>query len=257
MLRPALIVITLATLGAAAPSARVFGPAPRKTVAVLYFDNNTGKTDYDPLGRGIASMMISDLGAVAEIQLLERDRIQDLVKEIDRQGTKYYDSTTAIKVGRMGGAEYVIVGAFAALQPKMRIDTRVVRVQTAEIVKTAQATGDEDKFFDIEQQLANNLIDGLGVALSPEGQQRLEQKQQQNRVDATSTMLAFSRSLLQYDRGDFTGAAQSMLPAIQASPNSMLLRLGYDEMKRRAAASAADKAKDKIKAGLGGLLRRP
>ena len=34
--------------------------APKKNVAVLYFDNYTGKPDYDPLGKGIASMMISD-----------------------------------------------------------------------------------------------------------------------------------------------------------------------------------------------------
>ena len=33
------------------------GAVPPKTVAVLYFDNNTGARDYDNLGRGMASMM--------------------------------------------------------------------------------------------------------------------------------------------------------------------------------------------------------
>src|SRR5438067_5298817 len=112
--------------------------APKKTVAILYFDNYTGTSYYDPLGKGIASMMISDLSVVQEIQLVERDRMQDLVKEIDLQHTKYFDSTTSVKVGRMVGAEYVVVGAFASANPQMRIDTRVVRVATGEIVKTAQ-----------------------------------------------------------------------------------------------------------------------
>ena len=232
-------------------------PAPRKTVAVLYFDNFTGKADYDPLGKGIASMMISDLSAVQEIQLLERDRIQDLVKEMELQGTKFFDSTTAVKVGRMAGAEYIVVGSFAALQPRMKIDTRVVRVETGEIVKTAQVTGDEDKFFELEKRLASDLIDGLGLALSPEDQQRLAAKQEQNRVDALSTMVTFSRALAQYDKADFSGAVQTMAPAIQASPRSMLIRLAFDDMKGRATAAAAQKAKDKIKSGLGGLLRRP
>lgn len=252
MLRSLSIALVAAALVAAAPS-----PAVKKSVAVLYFDNHTGKPDYDPLGKGIASMMISDLSAVPEIQLVERERMQDLVKELDAQRTQYFDSTTAVKVGKMMGAEYIVVGAFAALQPKMRIDTRVVRVATGEIVKTAQVTGDEDKFFELEQKLARNLIDGLGIALSPEDSARLAAKQEENRIDALSTMTAFSQALNQYDKADFLGAAQTMVPVMSASPNSSLVRVAYDAIRRRAAASAADKAKDKVKAGLGGLLRRP
>ncbi|MEO5818797.1 MAG: FlgO family outer membrane protein [Gemmatimonadaceae bacterium] len=255
MLRPIFIVLAATALAATAPSPESL--APKKTVAVLYFDNHTGKPDYDPLGKGIAAMMISDLGSVEEIQLVERERMQDVVKEMETQHTKFYDSSTAVKVGRLAGAEYIVVGAFAALQPKMRIDTRVVRVETGEIVKTAQVTGDEDKFFDLEQKLAKNLIDGLGLALSPEAQAALAAKQEQNRVDAVSTMLNFSKSLNFYDRGEYGDAAQMMLPVVQASPNSMLVRMTFDEMKRRAGAMAAQKAKDKIKSGIGGFLRRP
>src|ERR1044071_5880735 len=186
MLRPATVVLWFALTAAVAPAGRTPASAPKKSVAVLYFDNYTGKPDYDPLGKGIASMMISDLSSVPEIQLVERDRMQDLIKEIDAQHTKYFDSTTAVKVGKMVGAEYIVVGAFAALDPKMRIDTRVVRVETGQIVKTAQVSGDEDKFFDLEQKLANKLIDGLGIALSPEEQQKLASQQRANRVDAVS-----------------------------------------------------------------------
>ena len=112
-------------------------------------------------------------------------------------------------------------------------------------------------FFDLEQKLAKNLIDGLGLALSPEQQAALAARQEQNRVDAVSTMLNFSQALNSYDRGEYGDAAQMMLPVAQASPNSMLVRVAYDEMKRRAALAAAQKAKDKIKSGLGGFLKRP
>lgn len=33
----------------------------RKPVAVLTFDNNTGKADYDHLGKGMAAMLTTDL----------------------------------------------------------------------------------------------------------------------------------------------------------------------------------------------------
>jgi TolB-like protein len=249
--RASLLVLTVLTAAAASPT-----PAP-KTVAVLYFDNNTGKSDYDPLGKGISTMMISDLSPVKEIQLVERDRMQDLLKEIDLQHTKYFDSTTAVRTGKMVGAEYVVVGSFAAVDPQMRIDTRVVRVATGEIVKSAQVTGDQDKFFDLEKKLSDRLIDGLGIALDPEEAQRVAAKQQQNRIDALSTMTYFSQALALFDRKDYEGAMGKMAPALRASPNSALLHVAFDEMKRRSTATAADKAKDKLKAGIGGLIKRP
>jgi TolB-like protein len=257
MLR-AFVLFCLAALTAAAPaSERRSSTAPKKTVAILYFDNYTGKSDYDPLGKGISSMMISDLSVVPEIQLVERERMQDIIKEIDLQHTKYFDSTTAVKVGHMLGAEFIVVGAFAALQPNMRIDTRVVRVENGQIMKTAQVTGDQDKFFDLEQSLADKLIDGLGIALSPEEHDKLLAQERANRVDALSTMAGFSRSLALYDRGEYVSAAEEMAPVVKAAPNAMFIRVAYSEMKKRAATNATDKAKDKLKAGIGGLIRRP
>ena len=250
-----LATVTLTT-AAGAPE-RLKHREPKKNVAILYFDNYTGSSDYDPLGKGISSMMISDLSSVKEIQLLERDRMQDLLKEIDNQHTKYYDSTTAVKVGKMVGAEYVVVGSFATVKPQMRIDTRVVRVQTGEIVKTAQVTGDQDKFFDLEKKLADRLIDGLGLALSPEEQAALEAQQKANRIDAVSTVASYSQALASYDRKDYNGAVQQMAPVVTKAPNSMVVQVAFSEMKRRATDSAKDKATDQLKKGLGGLIRRP
>lgn len=257
MLRRLSLSFCVLTLAAAMPAHERFEPPAKKNVAILYFDNYTGAPDYDPLGKGIAAMMISDLSVVKEIQLVERDRMQDLLEEIDLQSTKYFDSTTSVKAGRMVGAEYVVVGAFAAVDPKMRIDTRVVRVETGEIVKTAQVTGDQDKFFELEQDLASKLIDGLGVALSPEEQEKLAAQQKANRVDALKTMTAFSQALAAYDRGDYEEAVKKMGPAIAGAPNSMFMRVAYSEMKRRATLAATDRAKDAVKKGLSGLIKRP
>jgi TolB-like protein len=72
-------------------------PSSAKTVTVLYFDNSTGARDYDNLGRGMASMMITDLSDVKDIQLVEREHTQDVSKEQEAQHTKYYDQSTAVQ----------------------------------------------------------------------------------------------------------------------------------------------------------------
>lgn len=258
MNRPASLLLGLAAvLVPHARDAQRPDAAPRKTVAVLYFDNHTGRSDYDPLGKGLASMMISDLSSVEQIQLVERERLQDLVKEMEQQQSKYFDSTTAVKVGRLAGAEYVVTGAVAAADPKLRIDTRVVRVETGEIVKTAQVTGNHDQFFDLEQKLAQKLIDGLALALSPEEQERLRQQQEQNRIDDLKTMQQLSQAIDLSDQGDYVGAADKLRPALQSSPHSALVRLTYEEISRRIAAKGKAKAKDKVKEGLGRLFKKP
>ncbi|HEX3866901.1 MAG TPA: FlgO family outer membrane protein [Gemmatimonadaceae bacterium] len=261
MQRAASLVLCLAIVSAAGPAHAQAAPAtttvPKKTVAILYFDNYTGQSDYDALGKGISSMMISDLSSVQEIQLVERDRMQDLLKEMELQHSKYFDSTTALKAGKMVGAQYVVVGAFAAVNPQMRIDTRVVKVETGEIVKTAQVTGDQNKFFDLEQKLADRLVDGLGLALSPEEQAKLAAQEQADRIDALSTVEAFSQALSYYDKKDYDNAMSHMTPVVTKAPNSMVVKVAFDEIKAHAAQSAADKAKDKVKSMLPGFRRPP
>ena len=231
-------------------------PAP-KTVAVLNFDNNSGRSDYEHVGKGLAAMMISDLGGVPALQLVEREKMEALLKEQSLQQSSLFDSTTAVRTGKLIGAEYIVVGSFAAVQPSMRIDTRVIRVETGEIVKTARVTGKEDKFFDLQQKLAKELIDGLEVALSPEEREKLRLRQEANRVDELQTVALYSNALQAYDGGDYATAVERMVPVMQKAGGATIVQLTYAEAKKRASEKVKAQAKDKVKAGLRGLIKRP
>ena len=246
-----LLLVVLA-LGALAPREGLGVPAARKTVAVLSFDNNTGDADYDHLGKGMAAMMTTDLAVVEDIQLLERERLADVTKEIDAQRSRHFDSTTAVQVGKLAGAQYIVTGALAAVEPQIRIDTRVIRVETGAIVKRARVTGKSDDFFDLQQKLARQLVKDLDVALSPEGEQKLAQRQQSNRVDDIDAMVGMSNAISLSEAGDYAGAVVKMAPVVAKYPNSLVVKVTYDEMKRRAGNSTKQKAKD----GLGKLIRK-
>lgn len=226
--------------------------APRRTVAVLAFDNNTGDTEYDHLGRGMAAMMTTDLSSVDDIQMVERERLADVTHEIDLQHSSYFDSTTAVKVGRLAGAQYIVTGSLATVKPQMRIDTRVIRVETGAIVKTAKVTGKEDDFFELQQKLARQLVKDLDVALSPEGEAKLDARQESNRVDDIDAMIGMSNAIALSDAGDYAGALTKMAPVVAKYPNSVVVKVTYDEMKRRASNSTKQKAKNK----LNGLIKK-
>jgi TolB-like protein len=225
--------------------------APPKTVAILYFDNNTGSADYDAMGRGVAAMLISDLSGVPEIKLVERERLQAVLAEQKMQQSKFFDSTTAVKTGRLIGAEYLLTGAFTAVDPDIRIDTRVVRVETGEVVRTAKVQGKQDKFFALQQKLADELVKGLPTAVSPEALEALRVQQQKSRVDDATTMVAFSEGLRRLDNDDVVGAIEKLGPVMLKAPESVIVQAAYTEAKRRSGnkgkSMVRDKAKDLIR----------
>ncbi|HEX7238906.1 MAG TPA: FlgO family outer membrane protein [Longimicrobiaceae bacterium] len=231
-------------------------PVERKTVAVLAFDNASGRSEYDALGKGLAAMTITDLSSVEEIRLVEREHLQSLTAELDLQRTPYFDPATAARVGRIAGAEYVVAGALAALEPRVRIDARVIRVETGEIVKTAQATGSEKRIFEVQEKLSDELMQGLSVALSPEAAERLRAEREANRVTELHTVLAFSNALDQFDRRDYAGAAAAMYRVSRAAPGSMLVRLTYQRLRARAAAEAGNRLRNGVNRWLGGRVPR-
>jgi len=101
-------------------SAALFAPTivraqAKPVVAVLYFDNNSiGKdhADYDGVGKGMAELMINDLAQNPNVHVVERDRIQAVLVEqnLTKQGA--IDPQTAIRIGKILGAQYLITGAF-------------------------------------------------------------------------------------------------------------------------------------------------
>ena len=253
-MRPILLLTLLAF--SHTPVREVPSPvAAKKTVAVLAFDNNSGNGDYDHLGKGMSAMMTNDLAAVDDLQLVERDRLADVTREIDRQQTRYYDSTTAVKVGRLVGAEYIVMGAFIAIDPQMRIDTRVVRVETGVIVKTATVTGKSDHMIDLQKKLARQLVKDLDIALTPEGEAKLDQRQA-NGIDDVRDVAQLSQAISLSQRGDYSNAAIKIAPVVKKYPNSVVVKMTSDEITKRVAMSGAQKAKVKINDAIGGLFKK-
>lgn len=239
-------------------SAAAFQDAPedRRVVAVLRFDNNTGDPRFDHLGRALSSMTISDLSVIDRIQLVERERLEELLAELDLQQSAYADPSSAQSVGMIMGAEYVVAGAFVTVDPEMRLDTRIDRVETAEIVTTAQVTGQQDALFDLQQSLADQLVEGFELVLTEDERARLEARQQENRIDDLDTMLAFSDALCLLDHGAYEQAFEAVQDVQRAAPGSRIVGATLDALRDRAGDALRDRAEDEVRGRIGGLFGR-
>lgn len=253
---PLLLTFLAATSGAESLVAQDEAPEKR-VVAVVRYDNNTGDGQYEHLGRALSSMMISDLSVLDEkIQLVERERLEELLAELDLQQSAYVDPNSAQSLGMIVGAQYVVAGAFVTAEPIMRLDTRIARVETSEIVTTAEVTGERDALFDLQQQLADELVEGLDLVLTEEERERLQAQQEANRIDDLQTFVAFSEALCLLDYGAYADALDVMQEVQLQAPGSRLVQATMNTLRDRAEEDAKDRLADEAGRRLGGLLGR-
>jgi TolB-like protein len=249
-------LLFFATTAAVTAPERIDPPADGAVVAVLRFDNNTGDDKYQHLGRALSSMMISDLSVIEDITLVERDRLEELMAELDLQQSAYVDPASAQNIGMIIGAEYVVAGAFVTAEPEMRLDTRIARVETSEIVTTAEVRGQSESLFDLQQRLADEIVEGLQLVLTQEQKDRLRAQQEANRIDDMDTVLAYSQALCLLDYGEYVEAYERIQDVEAAAPGSLIVRVALNTMKDRAADAARDRVRDEANSRIGGLLGR-
>lgn len=171
-----------------------------KTLAILPFENNavTDPEHYEPLSKGLAAMLITDLNkSGSSLKLIERAKIESLLKEIALGQTGSVDQSTAVQVGRILGAQSIAFGSFMVLGSEVRIDVRIVKVETSELIVSESIAGRSDAFIELERNLAGKIADSLRVAFQP------ETTASTGNIEAA---LFFSKGLAALDKGNRAAA---------------------------------------------------
>lgn len=154
----------------AAPVAAV-AQTSTPVVAVLYFDNNSfgrDRADYDGLGKGIADLLINDMAANSAMRIVERDRIQSILQEQALVSTKSIDPQTAVRLGKLLGAHYMITGGFMSDgKGTLLLTSRVISVETGAITNPVKLQSKGDDVLGLIGQLSTKLNTELKLPALP------------------------------------------------------------------------------------------
>ena len=167
-----------------------------KTLAVLPFENNsvTDPGQYTPLEKGLSAMLITDLkNSVDNLKVIERDKIQSLLKEIALSQSGHVDQATAVKAGKILGAQATTFGSFMVIGSQVRIDARIIKVETSEVMMAESILGQSNDFISLERSLAGKIAGSLNAAFKP---------QHSAAKSDISAALFFSKGVDAFDRGD-------------------------------------------------------
>jgi tetratricopeptide (TPR) repeat protein/DNA-binding winged helix-turn-helix (wHTH) protein/TolB-like protein len=96
----------------------------RKAVAVMYFEDQSGRPDLSWLREGLADMFITNLSQSGKLTVLSRQQLQILVERthLTRSDIRIDD---ALDMARRSRAEAVILGSFAALGEGLLINVQM------------------------------------------------------------------------------------------------------------------------------------
>jgi TolB-like protein len=214
--------------------------AAARTIAIAYFDNNTGNADLDPLRKGLADMLITDLANVGSLQIVERDKLNQVLGELKLSQSKFIDPRTAQKLGKGLAAEYIMTGSYVVRGESMRVDVRVIEVKTGRIAASEKVEGKKEDFFAIEKDLVDILIKTLDVKLSTSERGKLRS----NATESFDAWQKYSAGLDAKDRGDDAEARRLFQAALDADPSYRAAKTATERLKvifqRADAAHAAE-----------------
>jgi len=217
---------------------------PEKSVAVLYFLSLSDDPQWEPLQKGLAEMIITDLSKIEEIRVIERLRLNYLMDELKLSTSGLMDENSAPRLGKFLGARNLVKGSYMVMPDlKMTLDANIFETQKLYTPTTANLEGNLARLFRMEKEIVLRILDHFKIELTPQQRERILEIPTENMM----AFMNYCRGLDAMDRTDFEQAqnffqnavhldasfklAQDMLVSPQiweATHNNNFIRADYD-----------------------------
>ncbi len=138
--------------GAHAPASQ------QKSVAVLYFENQSGAKDDEYLRDGITEDVITELSKIRGLNTFSRPTV-----------LAFRDKpVTPAQIGQQLGAAYVLTGTLRRAGTRLRISTQLVDTQTDFPLWSERFDREMKDVFEVQDEIARKIAEALRVTLSPQ-----------------------------------------------------------------------------------------
>ena len=120
-------------------------PAEKPRVAVMDFDSIGEGVKEADLGRAVAENLRTEIIQTGEFRVIERAALKKLFEEQQLQFSGAIDQESAVKVGKIAGAERLILGSVTKIGNTYTINIRFIDVETSVATKAEKLYGNVDE----------------------------------------------------------------------------------------------------------------
>jgi serine/threonine protein kinase/Flp pilus assembly protein TadD len=175
-----------------------------KAIALLPFENISPDKESDYFSDGLTEELILSLSKLKNMRVVSR------TSTMQYKGTKKDIKT----IGRELGARYILEGSVRKFQDDLRITVQLVDVESDAQLWAAKYKGKLQDIFDIQEQVAEQIVDALMVKLTPSEKVVLTKRSTEN-AEALDFYMRARKALYRRSKTDINNAIQLFQKAIE------------------------------------------
>jgi non-specific serine/threonine protein kinase len=182
-----------------------------KSVAVLYFENQSGVKEDEYLRDGITDDVITELSKIRGLNTFSRPTV-----------LAFRDKpVTPAQIGQQLGAAYVLTGTVRRAGARLRISAQLVDTQTDFPLWSERFDREMKDVFEVQDEMARKIAEALRVTLSPQELEALADKPTEN-LQAYDLYLRGKRYARRLTRQDIEFALHMFENAVALDPSFAL-----------------------------------
>ena len=144
--------------------------AQQKSVAVLYFENQSGAKEDEYFRDGITEDIVTELSKIAQLEIFPRS---EMLAFRDKP-------VTAQHVSQQLGAAYVLEGSIRRAGNRVRITAQLVEASTRHSVWAERYDRQLEDVFAIQEEIARSIAQALRITLTPQEEKTIARKPTEN-----------------------------------------------------------------------------
>jgi serine/threonine protein kinase/Tfp pilus assembly protein PilF len=193
-------------------------PQDKPSLAVMYFENNTGDESLDHWRKALSDLLIADLSQSKYVMVLSGEKLYNILEEQNLLETKSYSSKVLKKVSALGGVQHVLVGKLAMAGETLRINALLQEASTGNLMASEMVEGrGEESLFSMVDDLTRKIK--ASFRLSEEEIASDIDKEVEKITTSSSDAYKYYREGMEYfAKGDYLKSIPLMETAVAFDP---------------------------------------
>jgi len=118
--------------------------ADKVKIAIIEFNGLNEEARKDNLGQIFTVVLTASFVKSEAFKIIEREQLQKVLKELQLTQSGIIDTTNAKQIGKMVGADAIVIGSITKIGNDMRLDARIIDVESGIILTAEKSEGKTD-----------------------------------------------------------------------------------------------------------------
>jgi TolB-like protein len=180
----------------------------RKSLMILPFQDLSPTADNGWFADGIVNEFVSALSNIRSLRVIDQQTTQEF-KKYNGHLTSY---------AKEMGVRYFVQGDVRKFGDQIKISCKLLDIETGDHLWQDSLKGTMDDIFDIQEKVAEKVVEGLKIHLAPEEKKKLAERGTEN-AEAYELYLKGSEYYQRHTKSDYERALALFEESVRLDPN--------------------------------------